>query len=49
MSIPGELLVAESKGNIYYEYVDFWCEIIVKNYYIFLAIFLLVGYRYKFS
>ena len=48
-SYPQELLVAESKGNMYYEYVDFWCGIIVENYWIFLAIFLPTGYRYKFS
>ena len=38
-SYPQELLVAESKGNIYYKYINFLCEIIVKNYYIFLGFF----------
>ena len=30
--IPRELLVVGSKWNIYYEYVGFWCEIIVESY-----------------
>ena len=47
--IPTKLLVTESKGNIYYEYVDFNYKIIVKNYWIFLAIILSAGYRYKVS
>ena len=47
--IPTKLLVTESKGNIYYEYVDFNYEIIVKNYWIFLEIILSAGYRYKVS
>ena len=44
MPIPRELLVEESKGNIYCEYVNFWCEIIVENYWIFLADSLLARY-----
>ena len=45
---PRALLVAESKENIYSEYVDFGVEIIVKNYRIFLVVFLFIGYCYKF-
>ena len=37
--IPRELLVVGSKWNIYYEYVGFWCEIIVENYWIFFSNF----------
>ena len=45
---PRALLVAESKENIYSEYVDFGVEIIVKNYRIFLVVFLFIGYCYNF-
>ena len=41
------LLLAESKENVYSEYVDFFIMIIVENYGIFLMVSLLVGYRYK--
>ena len=37
------LLVAESKENIFGEYVDFRVEIIVENYRIFLVVSILVG------
>ena len=42
-SYPWILLVAESKENIFGEYVDFRVEIIVKNYRVFLIVSLLVG------
>ena len=42
-SYPWILLVAESKGNIFGEYVDFRIEIIVKNYRVFLVVSPLVG------
>ena len=47
-SYPRVLLAAESKENIYSEYVDFGVEIIVKNYKIFLVVFLFIGYCYNF-
>ena len=42
-SYPWILLVAESKENIFGEYVDFRVEIIVENYRIFLVVSILVG------
>ena len=42
-SYPWILLVAESKENIFGEYVDFRVEIIVKNYRVFLIVSPLVG------
>ena len=42
------LLLAESKENVYSEYVDFFIMIIVENYGIFLIVSLLVKCYYKF-